>query len=325
MRFLTIATSCLLVHSCFLISIAVAADEPADSALAHDLFDQGRELMSRKDYEKACQKFEDSRKADPHRGGGGTLLNLALCYELSGRTGTAWALFRTARSVAIRDRRDDRRTFAEEHIASLAPRLLRLRVVVPTKARFPGLQLLRDGLPLSPSALDEALVVDPGTHVVTVSAPGRTTERLAIEMTEQMGSRTVTIPTLLPASATAGQQTPRRDRGIRTAGILVSGAGLGAVVIGGILGVRAIERQNAADDLCPDYTYEHQYCNPAGIRLSADAAEDSRLATGMMVGGAVVLTVGVLLYVLAPAARAGTLSPSSRAPFTAPWSLNATF
>ena len=71
---------------------ARAEARPSDSALAHDLFDQGRALMEQKDYSRACKKFEDSRRLEVD-GGGGTVLNLALCSEALGKTGTAWAEF----------------------------------------------------------------------------------------------------------------------------------------------------------------------------------------------------------------------------------------
>src|SRR4030095_12249844 len=127
----------LLMLALVLSARVVRADEPADQgALARELFYQGRELLQAKDYERACAKFAESQRLDP---GGGTLLNLALCHELTGKTASAWAEFDQALRMARADQRPDREEFAQTHMSALAPRLSRVRVVVAPKARLPGL------------------------------------------------------------------------------------------------------------------------------------------------------------------------------------------
>jgi len=288
----------------FLPSLCIAAPETepvssrGDAVLAHDLFDQGRALMETKRYAAACQKFEESRRLDPGGGGGGTMLNLALCQELSGKTGTAWAYFRTALSLAIRDRRPDRQAFAQQHIESLTPRLLRLRVLVPPEARVPGLLVLRGGIALGEAEWSEALVVDPGEQIVEARAPGRTPFRRSIRLDGDGTSLEMTIPLLPPAPREnhAAEEKARRDPDIRVAGILVGGVGLATIAMGSAFGVRAVTRHNEADELCP--TYDH--CNPIGISLSADAASDGRASTALIIGGAVLLATGTVLFLTAP-------------------------
>jgi hypothetical protein len=257
--------------------------------------------MEQGDYPRACQKFEESRRLDPGSGGGGTMLNLALCEQLSGKTGTAWAHFRTALGLAIRDKRADRQAFAQQHIESLTPRLLRLRVVVPPEARVSGLVVLRGGIALGQGEWGEALIVDPGEQIVEARAPGRTAFRRSIHLEGDGVSYELTIPVLPLAARESGGAgaKARPDPTFRVAGILVAGAGLATIAMGSVFGVRAVERQNEADELCPNY----DQCNPNGISLSADAASDASASTALLIGGAVLVATGTVLFLAAPLRR----------------------
>lgn len=76
-------------------------------AAARALFDDGKRLMLEKRWDEACPKLAESQRLDP---GGGTILALALCYEGTGKTATAWATFKL-RHDQRRDRAlDDRMT-----------------------------------------------------------------------------------------------------------------------------------------------------------------------------------------------------------------------
>src|SRR5438477_7999701 len=101
------------------------AGDTHEQQLAQALFDDARRLMEKKRYAEACPKLAESQRLDP---GGGTLLNLALCYERLGPIATAWAMYNEALSAAIADRRSEREAFARARIAELAPRLPRLRI-----------------------------------------------------------------------------------------------------------------------------------------------------------------------------------------------------
>jgi uncharacterized protein HemY len=76
-----------------------------DKATAEALFAEGRRLMSSGNYATACQKFAASQKLDPALG---TSLNLADCYDKSGRTASAWAESRDAAAAAHRVGSKDR-------------------------------------------------------------------------------------------------------------------------------------------------------------------------------------------------------------------------
>jgi hypothetical protein len=77
-----------------LIAIAPAPvfAEPSaqDKAAAEVLFRSGTQLMDRRQFLEACEKFDASDRLDPALG---TRLWLADCYDRAGKTASAWALF----------------------------------------------------------------------------------------------------------------------------------------------------------------------------------------------------------------------------------------
>jgi hypothetical protein len=279
-------------------SFAAADERVRDTALAHDLFDQGRELLERHDYANACRKFEESRKLTTGTAGG-IVLNLALCRELSGQTGTAWALFREAHSVAVRDHRDDRREFAERHIADLMPRLSRLRIVVPADARTPGLSIRRNGIAIAETEWGEALVVDPGELTVEVSAPGKQSRTISTKIEGEGRTAELSIPALAekPTAAPRASSASFIQGPQRVAGVITTTAGLATIAMGSLLSVRATRKHDSANVLCPDY----EHCDPNGIALSEDAASDARISTALIIGGAIVAAGGVIVFLTAPA------------------------
>ena len=152
-----------------------------DRQIAQQLFDDGRTLLEARRYPAACLKFAESQRLDP---GGGTLLNLAYCHELEGKTATAWAELRDALGQAIREDRKDREDFTRAHIADLAPRLMRVVIQVSERlaARDPELNIDRSKLPAA--AWDTPIPVDPGEHQVTVSVRGTAPWTVVVNVSE---------------------------------------------------------------------------------------------------------------------------------------------
>lgn len=281
--------------------LASADEVRSDPALAHELFDEGRRLMAEKDYAGACAKFDESHRLDAS-GGGGTLLNLALCNEMLGHTGTAWALFRKARALAIRDRRADRQEFAETHIAQLSPRLVRLRITVPAPTRVAGVRIARNGVLLTESEWGEAHVVDPGEVIVEVSAPGRRPARLVVHLDEDGILREVVTPELPIVARGSVSAKDRREpllTGTQPWAVALGGLGAATLFAGGMLAVRATRRQHAADTLCPNY----DHCEPLGITTSAEAASDARVSVALFVTGAITVAGSVAWYLLGGKSR----------------------
>src|SRR5688572_12960096 len=112
------------------------AQATRNPAAAQVLFDEAQRLVDARAYAEACPKFKESYDLYP---GGGTLLNMADCYEKAGSIALAWSTFKEALVAARRDGRDERVKYASQHISALEPQLAYLDVQVPAGARVPGL------------------------------------------------------------------------------------------------------------------------------------------------------------------------------------------
>lgn len=274
--------------------------------LAERLFQDGRTLLEAGDAEGACAKFEASLNLDPRAVG--TLLNIAMCKEATGKLATAWGLYR---EVATRSRgsRPDRVEVAEKKERELAPRLSSLVLEVP-KTHAPGLVVRVDGLVLEDAAWSSALPADLGEHVVEASAPGYTPATIRARVTAEKQRVPVAIPQLVPAPREAPPAkkppTEQPSHATRNIGIVLTGAGVVALGVGGVLGVDVLARADRPKDACP-----------APCVASSPQAEESRqryddldrqaLVTNILLPvGAVMTVAGAYLWFFAGSSSSKT-------------------
>jgi hypothetical protein len=315
-------TSWVLLASLWTLNAAVASAAPSetDRSVAQSLFEEGKRLMSAGKHAEACPKLEESQRLDP---GGGTLLNLALCHELSGKIATAWAEFNEALSLARRDGRQDRIKAAQEHIAALAPKLPALTLVVSSPAE--GQELRMDGAVVGRAAWGTPLSVDPGSHELRVKAPGKKewTSTVTIGVGEK---RTLSVPELETAEGptTEGGVAPRaghREPGVpdetpaksapasnarRTAGWVVGGVGVVALGVGGYFGLQAFAKRKDSNELCPTDTT----CSGPGVTYNQEAYTNAWVSNIGIGVGVVGVAVGTYLIL----SSGGAEQNASRAP-----------
>ena len=105
-----------MVFGGWLTSGHASAQAGQNQAAAQALYDEARKLVEAKNFAAACPKFKESYDLDP---AGGTLLNLADCYERQGKPALAWTTFKDALVAAERDSNAGRVEFAKTHIAAL--------------------------------------------------------------------------------------------------------------------------------------------------------------------------------------------------------------
>jgi hypothetical protein len=185
--------STLLWATALSIVPAVAAAEPptSDKVSAQALFDEAKALAVDQKWAEACPKLEESQRLDPHMV---TLYRLADCYEKIGRTASASVLFREAASLARDAGSRAREKAALERVAALDSTLARMVIVVP---EVPGIQVARDDVVIGRQQWGIKVSVDPGSHSIVATAPGRKPFRSVVTVAGA-GSVTVTVPALEP-------------------------------------------------------------------------------------------------------------------------------
>jgi hypothetical protein len=283
-------------------------------AAAEALFNQGRSLMTAGKFAEACPKFEASQQLDP---GLGTMLNLAECYEKTGRTASAWAEYREAIPLARAAGSKARQDLANERAQALQERLstLTIRAMAgdDTEAH---LEVRRDGVALQEAELGSPIPVDPGEHVIEAVAPGKQPWSSKVQVGKDAAKVSVEIPKLeavsgqpkadsdaAPAPTTnPSPPPPPSDKpavgaGQRMTGLVLGGVGIVGVGLGGFFGLQASSKWSDAKKKCTDYPYN---CGAEGTDLHANAQSAATVSTVAFVAGGALLATGLVLYFTAP-------------------------
>lgn len=281
-------------------SLIVAAEPTIEErALATALFEEGRTLLQAGRASEACPKFERAHKIDPS---GGTILNLALCYEQLGLTGSAWAAFNEALATATRDNRKERATAAQDHLNSLRPKLSRIRVVLAPAVSPPaGFLVQLDTVELPLEALNVGVPVDPGSHSIRASAPNFQTYSTKINIKDP-GEVRIEIPGLTPvmtnvtpAAQPSSSYTAKpiasdvpivsshKTASVSTRTWVLGGTTLGLVALASTSGILALSARSNATDACPT----KQLCSQSAIDDNNRSLVFADVSTVLFVAGAI--------------------------------------
>lgn len=284
-------------------------------AAAEALFNQGRDLMTAGKFAEACPKFEASQQLDP---GLGTMLNLAECYEKTGRTASAWAEYREAIPLARASGSKARQDLATERAQALQERLSTLTIrAMSGEDSNAHLEIRRDGVALQAAELGAPIPVDPGEHVVEAVAPGKQPWSSKIQVGPNAAKVSVEVPALQPASdgaaapptapppsTPASTTAPPADTvgsdpgsGRRTTGLILGGAGIVGIGVGAFFGIQASSKWSDAKGKCSDYPYG---CNEDATDLRSSAHSAATVSTVGFIAGGALLAAGAVLYFTAP-------------------------
>lgn len=291
----------------------VASAQPlprtADKAEADRLFEEGRALLVAGNRAEACKKFDLSIRKDPRAVG--TMLNLALCREETGQVASALHLYAEARDRARDQNLMEHKEAAERKIAMLSPRVPHLTISgAPANAR-----VLVDDVVIDHEGLLD-VTVDPGTHTIVVTAPGKLPYETKLEVKDSE-RRTVTIGELQGQTVVVAGATNRRKLWgkITTA----SGAALTLAGIGLAFYARSyywsqfpsasrdgLPARDAAHDCwtAPDGASVARRCNQAGSASIDTARTLGHASTAVTIVGLVAVAGGVALWLTAPDSEA---------------------
>lgn len=280
-------------------------------AVAEALFQQGRELLEQERYAEACPKLAESQRLDPKLG---TLLNLALCHENTGKTATAWAEYTSAASLARDKEQKEREDFARERAAALRKKLV--YVVLRMEAPPAGVAMKLDDRRIDVAALNVPLPIDPGKHSVTVTAPGKRPWSGEVLVPAQPGEIPVEIPALedappepppqpskpeprpiplpqtpLPEAKRPAQTGPRASSVLMVAGF---GGAAAALMVGASTGVATLAK---ASEILPNCNGSSCPGQAGALATANTLANVSNIGFGVAILG---LGVGIAGVALAP-------------------------
>ena len=188
-----------------LLVVLRAVPAAAQSTEANLLFDEGRKAMAARDYAQAISKLQQSQKLDPAVG---TLLNLAECYAILGRSASAWAAYRDAASLARATKQIERERYASNKAQELEPKLSRLDLNVKAEARVAGLVVTRNGVEVPEALFGSPIPVDPGAQHIEATAPGYQAWKFDVDVAEAGGRVQVEVPALAVAAAESAPPAP---------------------------------------------------------------------------------------------------------------------
>jgi len=292
---------------------AAHAQTGGSEAAATALFEEGRRLMNQGKYADACPKLAESQRLAPS---GGTLLNLAECYEKNGQTASAWAALKAVAARANAAGKHDVEKRALERASALEPNLARLTISLASGSDVPGLAIKRDGVEVGRAEIGVALPVDPGPHTIEASAPKKKAFAATVKVEPKDARAQVTIkledepeavtPPMPSASATTSSTLapppppPPGDTGgtQRTIGLVVGGVGIVGLALGSVFGLQAKSKNDDALAHCRTSTL----CDQAGLDLTDRAKSAATLSTIGFGVGAVGVVAGAVLFLTAPSA-----------------------
>ena len=279
--------------------------------MAETLFEEAKERMQEGDYANACPKLSESYRLDP---GSGTLTALAMCHEKLNKTATAWAEFIEVVTEAQQVGRADREKFARQHVAALEPHLSRLTIAVaPETARLPDVQVRRDRVVVGSAAWGVASPVDPGEHLIEVTAPGHKRWSTRVDVAADADRQEVSVPPLEEKAedSTSPQssdettpvkppapEAPKSAGGTQRAiAYVVGGAGIVSLGIGTVFGIQAISKSNDAKSHCNPAP---SFCTQAAVNENSDAKSSALISDITLGTGVVAIGVGLYLLLSAP-------------------------
>jgi hypothetical protein len=316
----------------FLANHASADASSQDKAVASRLFDDAASLMASDRAEEACAKYAESERLDPQLG---TLLHLGECYAKTGKTASAWGSFRDAAEIANK-KSDPREAKIRERVAALEKNLSNV-VISVAEPEPAGLEVRQDDNVVGRAIWGSPIPVDPGTHNVTATAPGRKPWTGVVRVAADGATTHVNVPTLeaapvtdaatpipqagpmtaIPTSAAAdGAETRPSSSSAGSTQRILGWTAVGAGAVGLGLGL-VFELQKAGklsdrDAICP--TGDCGNLPPAQLaddkariaQLTSDAQTDSTIAVVGFVAGGVLAAGGLVLVFTAPNGESAT-------------------
>jgi len=281
-------------------SVAWAEASKEDIATAKGFVKEGRDLRDKGDHKGALEKFKAAYALVPT-----PITGLDYGKEL-----VANGLLVDAREVLVEVVKmpaaaNEKKEYGEARAAadSIAEEL---------KGRIPSLVIKVEGGGAYRVTLDDREVpaaalglprkVNPGTHVVAISAGGGPAEKKSITVEE---GKTAEVSLAVPAAgaapgddATKAPAAPEvGSSSLRWVGLATAGVGVVAMGVSGVLALGAKSRWDESAPFCRE-----DKCTQEGLDIRDDGRSRGNVATVVFGIGAVAAVSGVVLFLTAPKA-----------------------
>jgi hypothetical protein len=311
----------LAAAACVLAPAAARADDSA--ARVEALVAEARTLTAEGRTSEACARLDEAVRLRPEVD---LTTRLAECHERAGQVASAlraWQAVERSDALAAGDARAAAARERRIALEAVAPKL-----VIEGPARGGGaIEVRRDGAVVARAQWGAAILVDPGEHVVTATAPGKRSWYTTVKSFPNGATLSVAVPeledALVPPAPPRAVQLKRQTVFDESVGKpkgdsqRLVGVGLGVVAvvalgIGTVYGLQAKLSLDESNTYCQGNACE----SIIGVEKrqdAKDAAAVSTLAVGIGVGAAV---GGLLLYFFAPRDEAAKRAAS---PFFRTW------
>lgn len=283
----------LLLTAALLSRACPAWAQSADEKRAETLFHEGRALVEKGDLAAGCAKYVESlaivKRAGP-------MVNLAQCDERRGDLLAALQHWRLG--ISLLPAGDERIAPAREREVAIDRRIPRVQLVldagVPREAR-----IAVDGVEIPFEVAGAPRPLNPGSHTISVSAPGRPAAQVPVTLTEGQILR-------VPITLSPADQPEASGSGLRTAGFVVTGVGAASLLIGAVTGGLAAAKKGAVNDNCVGG------CNDAARDAATAGKAFATASTVTFIAGAAAAAAGVTMILISRprAAVSATLAPS---------------
>jgi hypothetical protein len=272
-----------------------SAQAPERAAPAAALFDEAKVMMDRGNFAEACPKLAESESLDPQVG---TMLNLALCYESTGKTASGCSMWRDAAAAAARKLQSDREELARERAEKVCSRAPRIALAVAPQSGLDRIEVTVDSAALPRERWGTPQPFDPGEHAVRATGPGLQPWESKI-VVDDLHSAVVVVPVLAQVSNASSNSPPsapgRRGANLKSGAWVAGAVGLLASGVGGAFGVAALVSDDAGNSA---RNCVRDICNASGESDRRRAINDAHVADVMFAVGVGGLATGVALWLL---------------------------
>jgi hypothetical protein len=288
-------------------SVVHAEPSAAELATARDMFKEARQAEDAGDWAAALEKLKAVAEVKMTAQ---VRFHLGLCEERLGLLVEALNEFERATSEAAEQRIASVASEAPEHAASIRARLPKLAFEIPPGTSEAKVTI--DGGAIAGSMLGRPIPVNPGSHDIVASAPGKIyRETMTVAEKE---SRTVKVvfsaevstaaptPTAPPVPTTpVPDRSEKPSGGGSTAGVVLIGTG-GALLVGSVISI--VVRSGAIsniDDKCPT----HVLCSSDVRDDQSRAKTFGALAVAFGAVGVASAATGIVLVVTSKKSKTG--------------------